>query len=103
MARAKKVKAQSLMRGSVVRWKRKCGNENCRCAKGKLHESWVLSYSVRGKTRILSLREKDLPQVRAALSRYKRELETLDERALKGIEKLRRTVEKEREREGTGR
>ncbi len=52
-----------LLRASLVRMKRKCGNKNCRCTKGKLHESWYLHQSKDGKPRMLYVpgkREKDV-------------------------------------------
>ena len=42
-----------LLRANLVRMKRKCGNKNCRCTKGKLHESWYLYQSKDGKPRML--------------------------------------------------
>lgn len=42
-----------VLRASLVRMKRKCGNKNCRCTKGKLHESWYLYQSKSGKPRML--------------------------------------------------
>ena len=42
-----------LLRASLVRMKRKCGNKNCCCVKGKLHESWYLYQSKNGKPRML--------------------------------------------------
>ena len=31
-----------LLRGGVYRLRRRCGKAGCRCARGELHESWVL-------------------------------------------------------------
>jgi len=42
-----------VLRANLVRMKRKCGNKNCRCAKGKLHKSWYLYQSKNGKSRML--------------------------------------------------
>ena len=103
MKRNKNVKSTTMMRGSLVRWKRKCGNSKCRCAKGQLHESWVLSYSVKSKTRVLALREKDLPKVKAALGRYKKAAEDIEAQALAGIEELSRQIENEKESKRGGR
>jgi hypothetical protein len=61
-----------VLRGSVVTRRRRCGKPNCRCADGvNLHESPALSYSVRGRTRILLLEEADVASVRAAVDRYR--------------------------------
>jgi len=37
--------------GSVVTVKRRCGNKNCRCARGQKHESLYLMYKVKGVTK----------------------------------------------------
>lgn len=47
------IKDGGVLRASLVEMKRKCGNKNCRCAKGKLHESLYLSQSKDGKPRML--------------------------------------------------
>jgi hypothetical protein len=45
-----------LLRGSVVVRRRRCGKPNCRCADGQqLHEAPALSYSDRGRTKIVLL------------------------------------------------
>ena len=45
-----------MIRGSVVVHRRRCGKPTCRCAGGQaLHESTVLSYSERGRTRFVML------------------------------------------------
>lgn len=78
-----------LLRGSVVLLKRKCGNPSCRCAQGHLHENWALSYSFKGRTKIISLAVEDLPRVRRALARYEKASAALESEALAGIEILR--------------
>lgn len=47
-----------LLRANLVEMKRKCGNKNCRCTKGKLHKSWYLYQSKEGKSRMLYVPEK---------------------------------------------
>lgn len=42
-----------LLRANLVEMKRRCGNKNCRCAKGKLHKSWYLYQSKGGKPHML--------------------------------------------------
>ncbi len=87
---------KSLLRGSLITLRRKCGKSNCWCSKGEFHETPALSYSVRGSTRILTLRPQDLRKVKAALARYQKTRKQLDREALAGIEKLRRRIEKEK-------
>ena len=59
-----------LLRGSLIVLRRRCGKPTCHCAKGPPHSTPALSFSQQGKTRILTLRPRQLPGVRAALRRY---------------------------------
>jgi hypothetical protein len=78
-----------VLRGSVVTRRRRCGKPNCRCADGvNLHETPALSYSVRGRTRILLLEEADVPAVRAAVDRYRDKVAALDAEAQAGLARL---------------
>lgn len=61
-----------MIRGSVVVHRRRCGKPTCRCAGGEdLHESTVLSYSERGRTRFVMLPSGEVAAVRAAVERYR--------------------------------
>lgn len=61
-----------VVRGSVVRHRRRCGKATCRCADGEqLHESTVLSYTEGGRTRFLMLPAADVAAVQAATARYR--------------------------------
>ncbi len=44
-----------LMRGSVVELAMKCGNRNCRCARGEKHKKTHFSISMKGKTKMMYL------------------------------------------------
>lgn len=103
-ARPQPREAGLLVRGSLIELRRRCGKANCRCREGELHATWALSYSVKGRTRLLTLRPKDLPAVRQALRRYRQAAAALERRALRGIERLAERVrtEKARERKGKG-
>ncbi len=94
--RKKRPDSRLLVRGSLYTLRRKCGKENCRCRKGPLHETPVLTYKVRGEAKILALREGDLPRVREALERYREAREALEARALAGIETLREELAERR-------
>jgi hypothetical protein len=90
-----------VLRGSVVTRRRRCGKPNCRCADGvNLHESPALSYSVRGRTRILLLEEADVASVRAAVERYRDKVAALDAEAEAGLARLDARV---RAQQATGR
>lgn len=88
MKRQEKRFSFELLRGSLVRNRRKCGGKNCRCQRGQLHESWALSHSVEGRSHLISLRDEDVRQVKVALERYRLAREELEERALKGLAEL---------------
>lgn len=80
MAGPNKSEAPPLIRGSVVVHRRRCGKPNCRCADGQaLHETTVLSYSEKGRTRLVTLPANEVPAVRAAVDRYRTEKARLDE------------------------
>lgn len=88
-----------LVKGNVYEMARKCGKQSCPCTRGRLHRTWVLSWSEQGKTRLLSipagrlaeLQEKSVDylrfrRARARVSESYREILALLDR----IEKLRR-------------
>jgi hypothetical protein len=88
----KSLSIPSLLRGSLICLRRKCGKPNCRCVQGKPHTSPALSYSQRGKTRIFTLPPAQVPQVRAALKRYHRALQRLERQADAGLRQLARLL-----------
>lgn len=67
--------------GSLITLRRKCGKPSCRCASGALHESPALSYSVRGKTKMLTLSADEVPAVRRAVTRYRKAVNDLEAEA----------------------
>jgi hypothetical protein len=78
-----------MVRGSVVRHRRRCGKPGCRCAGGEhLHESVVLSYSERGRTRFVMLPPGDVAAVEAAAERYRAEKARLEALAGQGLAAL---------------
>ena len=74
-----------LIRGSLITLKRKCGKSTCACEDGAPHTTPALSYSVKGKTRILTLRSVDVPSIRQALNNYKVAAVELEKKALSGL------------------
>ena len=85
-----------LLRGSLITLSRRCGKPNCHCNDGEPHTTPALSYSLNGRTCILTLRSTDLPEVREALSNYRRALRRLDKQALQGIGALSTRIRRER-------
>lgn len=74
-----------LLRGSLITLRRKCGKPTCSCADGEMHTTPALSYSVKGKTRILTLRGADVPAVKRGLMNYRMAIAELEKKALAGI------------------
>ena len=66
------VRSTPMVPGSVYRLRRKCGKPTCRCAQGEPHETWVLSRSEQGKSRLYSVPAADRAAVRERASQYRR-------------------------------
>ncbi|OGF64712.1 MAG: hypothetical protein A2Y62_14765 [Candidatus Fischerbacteria bacterium RBG_13_37_8] len=49
------VNSKEITKGTICEKRRKCGNQKCRCSKGELHITRILSYSHKGKSRIIHL------------------------------------------------
>jgi len=90
---------EPLVRGSLVRLRRRCGKPNCHCHDGQPHLTWALSCSLKGKTKMLCLRERDLPPVRRALDRYRRAAADLEGKALRGIQILAQQIRADKRKE----
>ncbi len=90
------IRIPSVLRGSLVRLRRKCGKPNCHCAQGQLHTTPVLSYSLRGRTTVLTLPPAYLPHIRAALQRYRQGVRRLERQAHAGLRQLVRQLRRTR-------
>lgn len=96
---SKEKSSNDLYRGSLVTLRRSCGKPNCRCRDGKPHETPALSYSVKGRTHMLTLRDEDTPRVKEGLARYRKERAALEAKVLKGVQRLRRKIQSRKKRE----
>lgn len=67
--------------GSLITLRRKCGKPSCRCATGDPHESPALSYSVGGRTKMLTLAAEEVAAVAAAVGRYRTTVNELEAEA----------------------
>lgn len=74
--------------GSLITLRRKCGKATCRCATGSPHESPALSYSVRGRTKMLTLTPEEVPAVAAAVERYRKAVMALEDEARGELDEL---------------
>lgn len=78
-----------VLRGSLTRFRRRCGKANCHCAGGEPHESPALLYTEDGRTKTLTLAGGEVAEVAAALARYASTKAELDTAANAGIASLR--------------
>ena len=64
--------SQPMVQGSLYQLRRKCGKPNCRCARGELHASWVLTRSEAGKSRLYSVPADQRGRLRLLTREYRR-------------------------------
>jgi hypothetical protein len=60
----------ALVKGNVYELARKCGKPNCICTRGQLHRSMVLTWSEKGKGRLLSLPTERVREVKKKSEEY---------------------------------
>jgi hypothetical protein len=63
---------EPLLPGSLYVLRRKCGKPNCRCTRGELHESTVLSYRGQGRPQNISPTPEQLESLRQMTDDYRR-------------------------------
>jgi hypothetical protein len=61
-----------LVKGNVYELARKCGKPSCICTRGQLHRSMVLTWSEKGKSRLLSIPPERLIEVKKRSEEYLR-------------------------------
>lgn len=61
-----------MVQGSFYRLRRKCGNPRCRCARGELHASWVITRSESGQHRIYPVPDEQRAWLRQLTAEYRR-------------------------------
>lgn len=89
-----------ILRGTVVNVKRSCGKPNCKCTRGEPHETWALSYSQQGRTRMIALREEDVEIARQGIQRYQQAWDRLETQAMEGIQRLHACVKAAKQKRG---
>ena len=77
-----------VMRGSVVELETKCGNKNCKCARGEPHRQAYFSAKVEGKTRLLFLGRRRLPEAELYVGNHRRMQELVERMTLAYMELL---------------
>ncbi len=63
---------EPLLPGSLYTLRRQCGKPNCRCNRGELHESTVLSYRGQGRPRNIASVPEQLESLRVMTHNYRR-------------------------------
>lgn len=63
---------EPMVRGSLYLLRRKCGKPNCRCVRGELHASWVLSRSESGRNRLYAVAQDQRGRLRPLSREYRR-------------------------------
>ena len=90
---------RDVLRGSLLQ-RTTFHSSGCpKCARGEGHPQWVLNVTYPGaKTRQLSLRPEQVPQVRQALQRYRQAKETLE--AISELNQFLLRLDRDEAREG---
>lgn len=78
-----------LLHGSLTTFRRRCGKASCRCASGDAHESPAFTYTEAGRTKTLTLKDKEVAEVAAAVARYETARAQLEATAQAGVAALR--------------
>jgi hypothetical protein len=61
-----------MVKGNVYELARKCGKPSCLCTRGQLHRNMVLTWSEKGKSRLLSLPSEQVTEVKKKSEEYLR-------------------------------
>jgi len=65
-------RSDPMVPGSFYLLRRKCGKPNCRCARGQLHATWVLTRSEQGRDRLYTVPPDQRARVRQWAAEYRR-------------------------------
>jgi hypothetical protein len=83
-----------LVKGTVCEMARKCGKPSCACRRGALHRSMVLSWSHKGKTRLMAIPPERLAELQEKSEAYQRlrgaraEVSAIARKMLKAIDQI---------------
>ena len=68
------------VRGTIYELKGKCGKPNCYCAKTqRRHKSLMLSFSYKGKTKLIPIKKEQIAGIKAKMNDYKQLKAAIDE------------------------
>ena len=65
-------RSNPMVQGSFYLLRRKCGKPNCRCARGQLHGSYVVTRSEQGKDRLYTVAKDQRARIRQQTAEYRR-------------------------------
>ena len=65
-------RSDPMVQGSFYLLRRKCGKPNCRCARGQLHATYVLTRSEQGKDRLYTVPKDQRARIRQQAAEYRR-------------------------------
>jgi hypothetical protein len=85
----KMLSQQGVIHGTLIARKRVCGKANCRCAKGRLHESLYLVVTEAGKSRQMYVPRQWEMAVRQWIGQYAQARRLMDELSSLHWEKVR--------------
>jgi len=63
--------SEPMIKGTVYTLRRRCSKPSCRCAQGEKHETVVMTASIGGKTRLWTLSDDQIPELRRRTERYR--------------------------------
>ena len=96
---------KDMVSGSIYATYKKCGNKNCRCAKGELHGPFnYISKRVDGKTILTFVRKADESKITKEAENYREyikviaRLNKIDKKIYDSIKKIKETKTKDYER-----
>jgi len=64
--------SEPMAKGTVYTLRRRCSKPSCHCARGDKHETVVMTASIGGKTRLWTLSDDQIPELRRRTERYRR-------------------------------
>ena len=70
----------------------RCGNPQCRCARGEKHSSWCLTFKRQGKTRTVHVPRNLIEEVRQWVKEYHRTKQLLAQISEQSVQIIRRHV-----------
>ena len=81
---------------SLCERKVRCGNPNCKCARGEKHASWCLTFKQKGRTRTVHVPRAMLEEVEKWAKEYRRAKQLLREISYQSMQIIQNHVREQR-------